>query len=262
MLQKHSCTAAGNAASCCLKRGIPLTFSPSAAKISDMTDKQKCKNNIAVILEAAGNSTRFGSNKLLHETEDGRPMISSILGAVREASQAFGQPADGPDPGTGRGISMRRILVTQYDEIAALAPDFEVVMNTQPQLGISRSMQLGIEAAGDADAYMFCVCDQPGLTAASIANLIEAFCAEADAAASDPDEGRPAPIVSLSWQGKMYNPKIFSSFYRDELMSLSGDTGGRQIIAAHKDALLTVEAGSGSEVLDIDSKEEAGLSPQ
>ena len=177
---------------------------------------------IAVILEAAGNSTRFGSNKLLHVMDDGRPMITSIFDAVR--------PLD----------LYKKILVTQYDEIAAMASDFDVVRNDRPDLGISRSMQLGLEAAGDADAYMFCVCDQPGLTKATLGRLIEAY------------KKGTAGIVSLAWQGKMRNPKIFSSLYREELMKLEGDTGGRQIIDAHKKDLLLVEAESEDEVIDID----------
>ena len=177
---------------------------------------------IAVILEAAGNSSRFGSNKLLHIMEDGRPMSASILEAARSVD------------------AYRKILVTQYDEVAAMAPDFKVVMNDRPDLGISRSMQLGLKAAGDADAYMFCVCDQPGITKATLERLIEAY------------KKGTAGIVSLAWQGRMCNPKIFSSRYKEELMKLSGDTGGRQIIASHKDDILLVEAVSEDEVKDID----------
>ena len=177
---------------------------------------------IAVILEAAGNSTRFGSNKLLHIMDDGRPMIASIFDAVR--------PLD----------VYKKILVTQYDDIAEMAAGFDVVMNDRPDLGISRSMQLGLAAAGDVDAYMFCVCDQPGLSTSTIKKLIEAY------------KKGTAGIVSLAWQGKMCNPKIFSSRYREELMRLSGDTGGRQIIASHEDDILLVEASSEDEVKDID----------
>ena len=180
------------------------------------------ERRIAVILEAAGDSKRFGSNKLLHVMDDGRPMISSVLDAVR--------PLD----------VYKKIIVTQYDEVAKLASDFDVVMNDRPDLGISRSMQLGLMAAGDADAYMFCVCDQPGLTAETLERLIEEY------------KKRTAGIVSLAWQGKMRNPKIFSSRYKEELMKLAGDTGGRQIIDAHKKDLLLVEAENEDEVKDID----------
>ena len=178
---------------------------------------------MAIILEAAGNSSRFGSNKLLHKMEDGRPMIASILDAVRPVEVC------------------KRILVTQYDEVAALAPDSKVVMNDKPDLGISHSMQLGLRAAGDADAYMFCVCDQPGITKSTLERLIGAY------------KKGTAGIVSLAWQGKMCNPKIFSSRYKEELMRLSGDTGGRQIISSHKDDILLIEADSEDEVRDIDT---------
>ena len=177
---------------------------------------------IAIILEAAGDSKRFGSNKLLHIMDDGRPMIASILDAVRPLE------------------AYKKILVTQYDEVAELAPDLDTVRNDRPDLGISRSMQLGITAAGDADAYMFCVCDQPGLKAETLERLTEAY------------KKGTAGIVSLAWQGKMCNPKIFSSRYREELMKLSGDTGGRQILATHKDDILLVEADREAEVKDID----------
>ena len=135
----------------------------------------------------------------------------------------------------------RKIIVTQYEEVAAMAPDFDIVFNDEPELGISHSMQLGIEAAGDADAFIFCVCDQPGITASAIQKLIDAY------------KKGTAGIVSLAWQGKMRNPKIFSARYTGELMQLSGDTGGRQIISAHKSDLLLVEADSEDEVKDIDS---------
>jgi len=180
------------------------------------------ERRVAVILEAAGDSKRFGSNKLLHIMDDGRPMIASILDAVR--------PLD----------VYKKVIVTQYDEVAGLAGDFKVIMNDRPDLGISRSMQLGLMAAGDADAYMFCVCDQPGLKTGTLQKLIEEY------------KKGTAGIVSLAWQGKMCNPKIFSSRYREELMKLSGDTGGRQIIASHADDILLVEAESEDEVKDID----------
>ena len=177
---------------------------------------------IAIILEAAGDSKRFGSNKLLHIMEDGRPMIASILDAVRPLE------------------TYKKIIVTQYDEVAELASGFDVARNDRPDLGISHSMQLGLMDAGDADAYMFCVCDQPGLKASTLERLIEAY------------KKGTAGIASLAWQGKMCNPKIFSSRYREELMRLSGDTGGRQILASHADDILLVEAGSEEEVKDID----------
>lgn len=192
-----------------------------------MDTKTSQKSRIALILEAAGDARRFGSNKLIYPMDDGSPMISKILGVVRTSDDS--------------GFFYCKILVTQYYEVASLASDFAIVRNEHPEYGISHSMQLGIKAAGDADAYMFCVCDQPGIKVSTIEKLIRAY------------ESSDAGIVSLSWKGKMCNPKIFSSKYRDELMTLSGDVGGRQIIKNHEDDLLLVEADSENEVIDIDT---------
>ena len=168
--------------------------------------------------------------------DNGSPMICSVVDAVRNACSEISLS-------TSSHISCKPILVTQYEEAASLAEGMTIVMNRHPEWGISHSMQLGIEAAGAADAYMFCVCDQPGIRSSTIMKLIDAY-ASCDAG-----------IVSLAWKGRMSNPKIFSAKYRDELMSLSGDIGGRQIISAHIEDLLLVEADSIEEVLDIDSPE-------
>lgn len=183
---------------------------------------------IAIILEAAGDAKRYGCNKLLEPLSDGRPMICNVM-----------------DIALSLDVN-KRVLVTQYEEIAEMtAGDFEVAVNNHPELGISRSMQLGIEAAGDVDAYMFCVCDQPHLTTSTVEKLINAYL--------EASETSDAVIASLSWQGHMSNPKIFSSIYRDELMALSGDAGGRQIIRNHTDNLILVESDSENEVRDIDT---------
>ena len=63
---------------------------------------------IAIILEAAGNSTRFGSNKLLHIMEDGRPMASCVMDAVCEAEDMLRHHHTGGIKG------LHKILVTQY----------------------------------------------------------------------------------------------------------------------------------------------------
>ena len=181
---------------------------------------------LAIILEAAGDAKRFGRNKLLEPMSNGHPMVCHILDIVRDIDV------------------YKKIIVTQYETVASMADGFEVVLNQHPELGISLSMQLGIEAAGDADAYMFCVCDQPHLKASTISKLIETY--------AEASQESDSVIASLSCRGHMYNPKIFSSIYKDELMSLSGDIGGRQIIKKHLDDLILVEATSEDEVIDID----------
>ena len=128
---------------------------------------------IHVILLAAGYSSRFGSNKLLHIV-DGTPMYRHALETAEQFRQLYCcEP-------------VRLIFVTAYDDIgkqlrekdgfclfgAAKAGNTAgrdlVVMNPNSGLGISHSIALGVKAAGadrfrEDDSLMFMVCDQPWL---------------------------------------------------------------------------------------------------
>lgn len=76
----------------------------------------------------------------------------------------------------------RIVVVTQekFAEIIDAAKEIgaEALINSQPERGISSSMQIGLESAKDADACLFTVSDQPWLTAETIIALYDAFQSE------------------------------------------------------------------------------------
>ena len=111
---------------------------------------------IAFVMLAAGNSRRFGSNKLLYEI-DGKPMYRHVLEQLEEVS----------------GNCERITVVTQYEEIeqAARTLGARVYINPHPDEGISSSLKIGLKANLDADACLFTVSDQPWLTADTIWQL-------------------------------------------------------------------------------------------
>ena len=125
---------------------------------------------------------------------------------------------------------------------AAKKHGFTPVLNDAPQEGISRSIRLGIDAVGGAEALMFMVADQPLLTKASIVRLVETHSAF------------PRSIAALSSGGKRGNPCIFPRELFAELRSLSGDRGGSAVIERHSERLLLVEAEE-KELVDVDDRE-------
>ncbi len=207
--------ASGRIAESLRKKGILCSWGchPSAAYR---------REKMALILLAAGNSRRFGSNKLLYPLGDGVPVIGHLLKELQDFP--FGQ----------------RILVTRYPEVAALAEGYQICCNHEPERGLSHSLQLGLEAAGEASAYLFCVCDMPWLRRESIEEMLKKY------------ESGAAGIISLSWQGEPRQPNLFSSEYREELMQIKGDRGGKKIILDHPEDCCMVEASSGQEVEDMD----------
>lgn len=184
--------------------------------------------DLSLIMLAAGNSRRFGSNKLLYEI-DGVPMYLRTLEKLQKAARRF----------KNCGI----IVVTQYEEIAAKAQELgvRVLINPHPERGISSSMQIGLAAAQESSACLFAVSDQPWLTTETIVNLVHKFQSE--------QKGMACTILN----NKTGNPCIFSRKYYQELQEITGDKGGKQIINRHPEDVAYLEMKDARELVDIDT---------
>ena len=184
---------------------------------------------LALIMLAAGNSRRFGSNKLMYEV-DGVPMYQRTLRLLQKAAERI------PDS--------RIVVVTQpqYSEIIDVVKETgaEVLFNPKPERGIASSMQIGLEIAKDADACLFTVSDQPWLTAETIIALYDAFQSE--------NKGMACTV----WGEKTGNPCIFSKKYYKELMEISGDRGGKQIIKRYPEDVTYLKISDEKELQDVD----------
>ena len=182
---------------------------------------------IALIMLAAGNSRRFGSNKLLYEI-DGKPMYLHVLEKLKAVAEETGKIT----------------VVTQYEEIeqTARALGANVYINPHPDEGIASSMKIGLKANLDADACLFAVSDQPWLTAGTIKKLIELLYSSAKG------------IACVSCEGKLGNPCIFTKKYYDELLSVTGDKGGKSVITMHRDDTVLLKVKDIKELTDMDVK--------
>jgi molybdenum cofactor cytidylyltransferase len=164
------------------------------------------------VLLAAGLSSRFGRQKLL-EAWEGEPL-------VRRAAQTF----------LLAGLSPVVAVVASDDRFreALRGLDLVAVENLRPELGMSRSIALGVAALPPAvDAALVGVADQPYLTAEAIADLCRAF--------------TPGHIVVPRYGDHRGNPPIFDRRFFAELVRFRGDRGGQAMISAHPDAVVEVE---------------------
>lgn len=181
--------------------------------------------HIGCVLMAAGNSRRFGSNKLSVRV-DGMTLAERALAVIPS------------------GPFYHVAVVTQYPEIAELAKSrgFLVCMNDEPEKGLSRTVGLGIEALEDADALLFLVADQPMLRQETILGELALFLQH------------PDHIVTVGHNGRRGNPCIFPKRYFQELLMLTGDTGGVEVIKAHEDKLLYYNVEDEQELVDVDTE--------
>lgn len=155
------------------------------------------------------------------------------------------------------GIIDRMIIVTQYDEIVRrIREDFDitslsgfrVVRNDRPDLGISHSIRLGLDAASKMtetqkgkSAFLFAVSDQPNLSRKSLTGLIRCY------------EHSGKKIAACSSGRVPGNPVIFSSDYVPELRALKGDHGGKKVLLRHPEDTALFEVPSW-ELKDYDEK--------
>lgn len=184
---------------------------------------------IDMILLAAGNSRRFGSNKLFYEVNGTalyRLAFDRLLTAAREGEN-------------------RIFVVSRYAEILSAAKAYSPLMTPVPspdsELGISRSIRNGIAASGgSADALAFFVADQPWLKPGTIREFLDQYAKSG------------MPLGSLRFADQMGNPAIFSRTYFPELLALSGDKGGRKILNAHPEECFYFSPDSAQELIDLD----------
>jgi molybdenum cofactor cytidylyltransferase len=118
-------------------------------------------------------------------------------------------------------------------------------VNDDYAAGLSTSLKLGISAlpAGVAGALMV-LGDQPFVTAAHLDAL-------SDAAARN--VGR---IVAATFGGRRASPTYFPRGFFAELLAVTGDIGGREVIGRHRDHVASLELDDPVAALDIDTPTE------
>lgn len=180
---------------------------------------------LGCLIMAAGNASRFGANKLFAAYR-GKTFLELALLAV--PPQLFA----------------RVMVVSQYEPALGLARQygFEAIRNCEPELGVSRTIQLGTQAMLDCDAILYMVADQPLLQAGTVRRIVDAW------------QEHPNCITAAAHNGKRGNPCLFPSRLFPELCALEADRGGSSVIRRHEDALLLVEAGE-RELFDCDTKQ-------
>lgn len=184
---------------------------------------------VCLIYLAAGNSRRFGSNKLLYEL-GGKPLYRHLLDRLARLC--------------GRRQEWEVIVVTQYPAIyeAVEKSKIRAVFSPDSYQGASYSVRAGITAAADAQACAFFVADQPHFTEKSA----EAFL--------DTMEKNQAGLGCVTCKGQTGNPVWFSREYFPELLELKEDQGGRRVLKKHPKEITYFPIADAEELLDLDTR--------
>lgn len=170
----------------------------------------------AGIILAAGESKRFGVSKPLLDWR-GKPFVRHTAETALRADL---------DP---------VIVVTGFDaeRVASALSDLpvQIVHNLDYRQGQSASIRAGLSplslsgrgAGGEVGAALFLLADQPQIPVEVIRALVETH-----------SQSLPAVLAPLVLEEKRANPVLFDRVTFADLLSLTGDVGGRAIFDKHK----------------------------
>ena len=182
---------------------------------------------IAGLILAAGCSSRMGDENKLMMPFQGKPMLNHVVNASLNSNmtQTFVV--------VGHQSSKIKNLI-QSDDI-------QCVENEQWELGMASSIVAGISQLKQFDGFLILLGDMPLVTPELINEII--FHGSAD------------KIVIPIKDGLHGNPVFFGSKFRDELLTLYGDSGAKKVIQDNLSSMIKIEIQSNIIFKDYDTKE-------
>ena len=178
------------------------------------------------ILLAAGQSRRFGSDKLLQPLADGTPLV---IASAQKLSRVLSDCLAVVNPATPA------LLIQQLAQLG-----YQIVVNELAETGMGSSIASGVSASAQATSWIFALADMPFIHPDTIKKISDTLLDGA---------GIAAPV----YEQQRGHPVGFAARYRDELLSLNDDIGARYIIAEHFKDLVTVEVEDRGVIWDIDA---------
>ena len=175
----------------------------------------------AIIL-AAGNSTRFGSDKRQYRFADGRTLLEVTLTtyqAVFDRLFVVLKPGDRP--------------------LAQQLANVEPVFARDAALGMGHSLAAGVAAARHLDYLFVALADMPHVQTQSLHQLRREFTTK-------------DCIVQPEYQGAPGHPVGFGNAYFSELRALTGDVGAKALLANQAGNIRRVPVNDPGIIQDID----------
>ena len=122
----------------------------------------------------------------------------------------------------------------------------EIVLNPDFRKGMSTSIKKALLKINtqEAEGFFLILGDQPLITSKIINKLIKSF-----------SPGKREIVVPY-YKNRRGNPVLFDIYWKDELMAVTGDVGGRVLIRAHPEKIKRVNISDETILFDIDQEKD------
>lgn len=182
-----------------------------------------------MIIPAAGLSKRHPPNKLLDKIGGKTVIMKTIESLLNHNFEIF--------------------LITGHDyermnEVIPLSikKQIKIIKNNQYQDGLSESIKKGVNSVTeDCDYFGFCLGDKPFIQKETIDTMVNKL-----------EKERPKILVP-TFNGFIGHPAFFSQNYRDELLNISGDSGGREVLNSYDSDVIYFPVLDRGIILDMDT---------
>ena len=185
------------------------------------------------VLLAAGAGRRFGSDKLLYQLPDGMPMAVAAAAHLLPACE-----------------TVVAVLRPEQDSLATQLASLgcEIVFSVESESGMGHSLAAGVRAMHDAAGWIVALADMPFIATDSHRAIVSRLQAGALLAAPKYQERRGHPVG-------------FSSIWYPQLVTMTGDQGGKAILEQHKQEIILCPVDDPGVIWDIDRPEDLTQRP-
>ena len=182
---------------------------------------------LACIILAAGNSERFGSNKMLHVLVNGK----SVIETVAEKYQAIFDQIT---------VVVRSNEIIEHPLLGHKGVTILAAHNAEQ--GLSQSLITGVQAHPDSDGWLIALGDMPYLQSETIQRIVDAMAVD--------------QIVAPLYNTQQGNPVGFGKNFLSQLLALKGDAGAKKLFAQFSKQFVEIPTDDEGVSLDIDRPED------
>ena len=183
-------------------------------------------DNIAVILLAAGLSTRFGEQKMSHRLGDGQTIFEA---SIKQYQKVF------------KNVT---VVISSDSGLQKIATqlDINIVEVNDPTKGMSQSIIAGIQSQPDSSAWLIALGDMPYVKIETLIQLAE--------------KATEINIAVPVYDSRRGNPAILGCGFKTGLLSLQGDVGAKELINRNELIVRKVHVDDMGVLHDIDRPED------
>jgi molybdenum cofactor cytidylyltransferase len=212
-------------------KSISHLASPSLQSRGGVTSRSEVGGELAIILLAAGSSSRLGQSKQLLLI-NGEPLLLKSVNTALESG-------------------VKKVLVVlgandfEHRQVIEKLP-VEIIFNSTWQKGMGNSLKAGLshllKMDSKIDGVITMVSDQPLITSTHLKKLIEAF------------KQTKKPIVASFYSEAVGVPALFEKSLFEKILNMRDEHGAKKVINQDLDIVATVDFPEGA--IDIDTEDD------